>query len=72
MTREDKARVQDLCRQLMRLVSLSHEQRRAIDRLMGELNALARKVERRPRGADADAAGDRPLVKTATSGPRSR
>jgi hypothetical protein len=42
--RESQARtlrVQELCRQLTRLVSLSLEQRRAIDRLLAELEAIA-------------------------------
>jgi hypothetical protein len=40
-------RVQELCRQLAHLVLLSREQRRTIDRLIAELNTVARLAERR-------------------------
>ena len=45
-SRGDRTRVQELCRQLLQLVSLSQQQRQAIDRLVAELNALGRRVER--------------------------
>jgi len=45
-SRGDRTRVQELCRQLLQLVSLSQQQRQAIDRLLAELNALGRRVER--------------------------
>jgi len=51
MTPADHTRVQELCRQLLHLVSLSQQQRRAIDRLVAELNVLGRRAERRLRGA---------------------
>ena len=51
MTRGDRTRVQELYRQVLHLVSRSQQQRRAIDRLVAELNALGRRAERRLRGA---------------------
>jgi hypothetical protein len=47
--RESQARtqrVQELCRQLTQLVSRSLDQRRAIDRLVAELEAIARLAAR--------------------------
>jgi hypothetical protein len=37
-----KNRVQEICAQLRELVALSLEQRRTIDRLLGELEAISR------------------------------
>ena len=39
-----KERVQELCRQLGRLLTLSLEQRRTIDRLLGELELVTRRA----------------------------
>jgi uncharacterized protein YigA (DUF484 family) len=43
-----RERVQELCRDLTQLVSLSHEQRRILDRLLAELEALAEQARQRP------------------------
>jgi hypothetical protein len=49
-----KERVQELCRQLGRLLTLSLEQRKAIDRLLGELEVVTRRaVGRVPRAIGA-------------------
>ena len=39
-----KERVQELCRQLGRLLTLSLEQRKTIDRLLGELELVTRRA----------------------------
>jgi hypothetical protein len=39
-----KERVQELCRQLGRLLTLSLEQRKKIDRLLGELELVTRRA----------------------------
>jgi hypothetical protein len=57
-------RVQELCRQLARLVSRSREQRRAIDRLLGELETVTRQADRRAT-ARAGVAADPPSSPTA-------
>jgi hypothetical protein len=49
-------RVHELCRQLGRLLSLSLEKRKAIDRLLNELEVVTRR------------AGSRPAVKAAGAG----
>lgn len=56
-------RVQELCRQVERLVSISRNQRRAIDRLLGELEDVARQAERRA-AARAPGAGRTPPSST--------
>jgi hypothetical protein len=43
-----RERVQELCRELTHLVSLSFEQRRTLDRLLNELEALAEQARQRP------------------------
>jgi hypothetical protein len=43
-----KERVQELCRQLGRLLTLSLEQRRAIDRLLSELEIVTRRATGAP------------------------
>jgi uncharacterized protein YigA (DUF484 family) len=43
-----RERVQELCRELTHLVSLSHEQRRVLDRLLHELEGLAEQARQRP------------------------
>jgi hypothetical protein len=48
-------RVQDLCRELRQLVRLSLEQRRTIDQLLAQLEAVTRRAR----------TGNRPLVRAA-------
>jgi hypothetical protein len=43
-----KERVQELCRQLGRLLNVSLEQRKAIDRLLGKLEGIARRAGAAP------------------------
>jgi hypothetical protein len=43
-----RERVQQLCRELTQLVSLSFEQRRTLDRLLIELECLAEQARLRP------------------------
>jgi hypothetical protein len=54
-----RRRVQDICAQLANLVSLSVQQRRRIDRLLGELEDVAKQVKARtsesPRAAGSGA-----------------
>ena len=42
------ARVQELCAQLLQLVSLSREQRRRLDDLLSELDTLTEQISQRP------------------------
>jgi hypothetical protein len=56
-------KVEDLCRQLSALIATSHDQRGAIDRILSELRAIARRVESRP---DVRAAGS---TRTLPAGP---
>ena len=70
MTPADRTRVQELCRQLLQLVSLSQQQRRAIDRLVAELNAVGRRAERRLRGVGSSDERSVAASALSTRGPR--
>jgi ABC-type transporter Mla subunit MlaD len=54
-----RERVQDLTRELAKLVALSREQRRRLDQLLGQLEMLAQQAQEARQGRE------RPLVKTA-------
>ena len=69
-THSTRSRIQELCRQLAHLISLSREQRQAIDRLVAELNVVSRHIERRSRGAAPTE--DREVAKAASARSRSR
>jgi hypothetical protein len=43
-----RTKVEDLCRQLVALVEMSRAQRRAIDRIVAELRAVAHRAESLP------------------------
>jgi hypothetical protein len=43
-----RERVQDLCRELAKLLALSAEQRRTLDQLLSQLEVLAQQARERP------------------------